>query len=360
MNTAPCGFVAFRDDGTMIEVNQTLAEMLEYERVALAGWHIEKIFPPGGRIFYHTYLFPMLKVQGRVDEIYAALRTAAGNDLPVLLNGVRREREGQFVSECVCVRMIQRHAYEDQLLQARRLAEESGAAKAKFLSMMSHDLRTPLAAIDGNAQVLESGMAGSLNDEQLDAVRGIREAAHVQLTLMNDILEFAQLESGRVQVHATTVPVAEIVQRATALVRHQMREAGLTLRTEECDANTHAVADADRLQQILLNLLTNAVKFPSRGGEITVTGEAAGERVRIHVRDTGIGIAANQLQRIFSPFVQVEPSLAGPAGARGVGLGLAISRDLARAMSGDVTAQSTPGEGSTFTIDLPAGAPVPA
>ncbi|HEX6178080.1 MAG TPA: PAS domain-containing protein, partial [Thermoanaerobaculia bacterium] len=136
MNTAPCGFVAFRDDGTMIEVNQTLAEMLEYERVALAGWHIEKIFPPGGRIFYHTYLFPMLKVQGRVDEIYAALRTAAGNDLPVLLNGVRREREGQFVSECVCVRMIQRHAYEDQLLQARRLAEESGAAKAKFLSMM--------------------------------------------------------------------------------------------------------------------------------------------------------------------------------------------------------------------------------
>ncbi|HEX6179221.1 MAG TPA: ATP-binding protein, partial [Thermoanaerobaculia bacterium] len=199
-----------------------------------------------------------------------------------------------------------------------------------------------------------------LNDEQLDAVRGIREAARVQLTLMNDILEFAQLESGRVQVHATTVPVAEIVQRATALVRHQMREAGLTLRTEECDANTHAVADADRLQQILLNLLTNAVKFTSRGGEITVTCEAAGERVRIHVRDTGIGIAANQLQRIFSPFVQVEPSLAGPAGARGVGLGLAISRDLARAMSGDVTAQSTPGEGSTFTIDLPAGAPVPA
>src|SRR4051812_7774431 len=124
MNTAPCGFVAFGDDGTIAELNQTLAEMLGYSRVELLGWHVDKILPPGGRIFYHTYLFPLLKVQEIVEEIYLALRTKDGADVPVLLNGARRQHDGRFISDCVCLRMIQRHAYEDQLLQARRLAEE--------------------------------------------------------------------------------------------------------------------------------------------------------------------------------------------------------------------------------------------
>ena len=124
--------------------------------------------PPGGRIFYHTYLFPLLKVQDLVEEVYLALRTKDGRDVPVLLNGARRQRGGRVVSDCVCLRMMQRHEYEDQLLQARRLAEESNAAKAKFLSMMSHDLRTPLTAIDGNAQLLAAGEYGPLTAEQLE------------------------------------------------------------------------------------------------------------------------------------------------------------------------------------------------
>src|SRR3954453_2586774 len=157
MNTAPCGFAAFSDDGTIVEINHPLAEILGYKRVEVAGWHIDKILPPGGRIFYHTYLFPLLKVQSEVEEVYLALHTKDGTDIPVLLNAVRPEIDGVFVSECICLRMLQRHAYEDQLLHARRLAEESNAAKAKFLSMMSHDLRTPLTTIYGNAQmVMES------------------------------------------------------------------------------------------------------------------------------------------------------------------------------------------------------------
>jgi PAS domain S-box-containing protein len=355
MSDAPCGFVAFADDGTIVEVNRTLAEMLGYSRVELPGWHMDKLLPPGGRIFYQTYLFPMLKVQERVEEVYLALRAKDGGDVPVLLSAARRERDGRFVSDCVCLRMIQRHEYEAQLLEARRLAEQSSAAKAKFLSMMSHDLRAPLTAIAGNAQLLASADFGPLTAEQRQAVEDIREACRMQMTLINDILEFARLESGRVEVQLRPVAVAEAIVRALALIRLQAAEAGLSLNTSGCEGTAAVMADPQRLQQILLNLLTNAVKFTPAGGEIAVSCESAGDRVRISVRDTGIGIAADDLPRIFSPFIQISvlpvPQL--PA-AHGVGLGLAISRDLARAMHGDVTADSAPGTGSVFTIDLPA------
>ncbi|MEA2569767.1 MAG: hypothetical protein QOI24_1768 [Acidobacteriota bacterium] len=354
MNTAPCGFVSFRDDGTVVEVNETLAELLHYPRLDLLGWHIDKILPPGGRIFHHTYLLPLLKVQGRVDEIYLALRTKDGVDIPVLLNGARKERDGVFVNDCVCLRMIQRHEYEDQLLQARRLAEESSEAKAKFLSMMSHDLRTPLTAIYGNADLLAAGAFGPLDEEQEDAVRTIREACRTQMTMISDILDFARMEASGVQMQPAAVPVTEAISRAEKLIRVQVDEAELRLTTTDCGDAIAVLADPNRLQQILLNLLTNAVKFTPPRGVIAVSCETDGNRVRIRVRDTGIGVPPEQLARIFSPFVQLDSTGTRAARSGGVGLGLAISRDLARAMGGDVTAESTPGAGSVFTIDLPA------
>jgi PAS domain S-box-containing protein len=130
LNTAPCGFVSFADDGTIVDINQTLTDMLGYPRVELLGWHMEKILPPGGRIFYHTHVFPLLKMHGTVDEVYLPLRTRDGRDLPMLLNGVRRERDHRVLNDCVVLRMLQRHEYEDQLLQARRIAEQANAAKA--------------------------------------------------------------------------------------------------------------------------------------------------------------------------------------------------------------------------------------
>jgi PAS domain S-box-containing protein len=350
MDAAPCGFVAFADDGTLVEVNRTLAEMLGYPRVELLGWHIDKLLPPGGRIFYQTYLFPMLKVQERVEEIYLALRCRDGTDVPVLLNGVRRERDGRVVNDCICVRMIQRHEYEAQLLQARRLAEAADEARAKFLSMMSHDLRTPLTTIHGNAQLLAA--EGTLTDEQAESVHAIREASRMQMALINDILEFARLDSGRLDVRPREITVADAVARAHMLVRVQAIDAGLNLAIAECGDGVSVVADPDRLQQILLNLLTNAIKFTPRGGLVAVDCQPDDGLVRIRIRDTGIGIPSDHLQRIFSPFVQLA-AIPGTS-SRGVGLGLAISRELARAMHGDVTADSTPGAGSIFTIELPA------
>ncbi|HET8798858.1 MAG TPA: HAMP domain-containing sensor histidine kinase, partial [Thermoanaerobaculia bacterium] len=208
----------------------------------------------------------------------------------------------------------------------------------------------PLSAISGYAALLASGMNGPLSDEQQHSVERIRLASRELLRLINDILSFSQLDSGRVEVRMETMPVASAVERADALIRLRIEEAGLSFRAHDCE-EAEIVADPDRLQQVLLNLLTNAVKFTPSGGAISIGCERAGDRVRIHVRDTGIGIAPEQLGRIFEPFVQLDPG-AVQRGERGVGLGLAISRELTQAMDGDLTAVSAPGAGSTFTIDL--------
>jgi PAS domain S-box-containing protein len=357
LNSAPCGFVTFDDDGTLIEVNNPLCDMVRYSRVELLGWHVEKILPAGGRIFYHTHLFPLLKLKGRVEEIYLALRSRDGADIPVLLNGVRQEVDGQNRYVCVIVRMIQRHQYEEQLLAARRLAEEANAAKAKFLSMVSHDLRTPLTTISGNAALLLAGALGTLTPQQIEGVETIKGASGVLASMLNDILDFAQLESGRVKVRSTQVTVMQALARAEALMRSQMADASLHFSLEGCDSNAAVLADPTKLQQILLNLLTNAIKFTPAGGSVTLRCRTGRDRVLIEVQDSGIGIAPDDCAKIFQPFIQLEQNEVGGvalASHKGVGLGLAISKELAEAMDGSLSVQSVPGEGSRFIIDLPA------
>ena len=325
-----------------------MAELLGYTRLELTGWHFQKMLPPGGRIFYQTHVFPILKMHGGADEIYIALRTKNGVDIPMLMNAVRRERDGAApVNDCVFVRMIQRHQYEDQLLQARRLAEQANEARARFLSMMSHDLRTPLTSITGHASLLAGGMYGPLTANQSDGVTRIRDAAQELLRMINDILNFAKLESGHVDMKVIPVAVRDAVARAESLVRVRLEEERLAFETT-CDGG-EVLADPDRLQQALLNLLTNAIKFTPAGGRITVSCARDGDRVLLRVHDTGIGIPPDQLQRVFEPFVQLDSTRAD-----GVGLGLAISRELTRAMGGELTVESTPGDGATFTIALPA------
>ncbi len=287
-------------------------------------------------------------MHGVAEELYVALRAKDGTDVPMLMNGARRERDGVTVNDCVFVRMIQRHQYEDQLLQARRLAEQANDARAKFLSMMSHDLRSPLTSITGHASLLAAGMHGPLTDEQREGLARIREAGQELLRMINDILNFAKLESGRVVVHLSQIRVADAVTRAASLVHVRIAEEGLAFEAQDCDGE-EVLADPDRLQQVLLNLLTNAIKFTPAGGRISVSCGRHGERVLLRVHDTGIGSPADQLQRVFEPFVQLDATRAD-----GVGLGLAISRDLARAMGGELTVESAPGEGSTFTVALPA------
>ena len=233
---------------------------------------------------------------------------------------------------------------------ARADAEAANQAKSGFLAMMSHELRTPLNAIGGYAELMEMGIRGPVTSAQSDDLRRIQTSQRHLLGLINEVLNYAKLETGTVHFEIADVRAREALVAAESLVAPQARAKGLALSLGECPPTLAIRADAEKLRQILVNLLSNAVKFTDPGGRIDMTCEARDDRVLLHVRDSGIGIAPDKLDTIFDPFVQVRADLTRPH--EGTGLGLAISRDLARGMDGDLTVESSPGVGSTFTLTL--------
>ncbi|HEY4218948.1 MAG TPA: PAS domain S-box protein [Gemmatimonadaceae bacterium] len=239
--------------------------------------------------------------------------------------------------------------------EARAKADEANRAKSEFLASMSHELRTPLNAIAGYAELIDLGLRGAVTDEQrLDLQRIKRSQQHL-LRIINDILNYSRIEAGRTNYSFGQVKIHEVLDAVTTMITPQAQAKQLEFTVTPCDEHVVVCADKARVEQILLNLLANAVKFTSAGRvDVTCSVEPLGD-VAITVSDTGLGIPDDQLERIFEPFVQVGRSLTHSAD--GTGLGLAISRDLARGMSGDIQAQSELGRGSTFTLTLPRWAP---
>ena len=240
--------------------------------------------------------------------------------------------------------------------QARREAEAANAAKAIFLTTMSHELRTPLNAVSGYVDLLEMGVRGPITDAQREDLRRIRRASQHLLALINDILNYARLEAGKIEIHLSTVTLADALSEMEALIAPQLESKGVRYEYRACDASVRVRADREKLDQILLNLVGNAVKFTDAGGSITLHCAQADGRAQVIVADTGRGIPRGKLESIFDPFVQVDRHLT-PERQQGVGLGLAISRDLARAMHGDITVQSDMGKGATFVLWLPLAEP---
>jgi signal transduction histidine kinase len=237
--------------------------------------------------------------------------------------------------------------------EARRAAEAANADKMRFLAAMSHELRTPLNAIGGHVELMELGVHGPLTEPQRAALDRIQRNQRHLLLLINDVLNFAKLEAGRVEYDVADVRLADVVVEVLAMVDAQIARRDITTAVRIAP-DLVARADRDKVGQILLNLLSNAIKFTDPGGEIVIdspTRPDMGEpSVFIRVADTGCGIPRDRQDAIFEPFVQAHRSLSRPT--EGTGLGLAISRDLARGMGGRLRVRSIEGEGASFTLQL--------
>ena len=244
-----------------------------------------------------------------------------------------------------------RRDLEGELRDALRAAQGANRAKSDFLTVMSHELRTPLNAIGGHVQLIQLGILGPVTDKQKEALERVRRAESHLLGLINDVLNFAKIEAGHVQLELEPTTIGVLFDGMDALIEPQVKTKGLSYaRSKECD-HLRITADLDKARQVLLNLLSNAVKFTESGGHITVQCREVDKGVAIDVVDTGVGVAPESLASIFEPFVQVRPDYT--ARNEGTGLGLAISRDLERAMHGELSATSEVGKGSTFTLTLP-------
>jgi len=320
---------------------------------------------------------PLVIPDTRADPVYRdvptvqSLGVAAYVGIPILINGhvigafcaidvvphPWNDFEITALKElaAVAVSEITLRATRAEVERARADADAANRAKSDFLAAMSHDLRTPLNAIGGYAQLIEMGVQGPVTDGQRDsALRIVRAQRHL-LTLIDDILQFAKTESGQIALEMGPVSLPDVCTAVDSLVGPQASERGIAFSCDLDDASSGrpmtAVADFERVVQILVNLSTNAIKFTESGGHVTVNGRRSGSWIEIAVRDNGRGIAPEHIEKIFQPFVQV--SGAANTGA-GVGLGLATSRKLARRMGGDILVESAPGVGSTFTLHLPA------
>ena len=422
LNEAPCGYLSFADDGTLLSVNRTLLRLLGYSAEDLVGRSVETILPVGSRIFYQTHFFPIVRLHGRADEIFLLVRDRAGDDLAFLTNAVRRERDGVYITECVLMRVIERRKFEDALLRAKKdaedarasaeahqreteiangllelqavelelsqhslqkqaeelalqsdalqslnnelldrttelegqrsLAEEANMAKSAFLAVMSHELRTPLNAIGGYVQLLEMEIQGPITAAQADALARVSRSQRHLLRLINDVLNLARVEAGRLEYTLQCLDVKEVLSAVLPMVEPQLASHMLAFESRIAPG-IEAYADRDKTEQILLNLLSNAVKFTEPGGRVSIAADRDpddSDRVRIHVSDTGIGVPTHRLEQMFEPFAQMDTS--HTRRAEGTGLGLTISRDLALGMGGDITVLSEVGKGSTFTLSL--------
>ena len=264
---------------------------------------------------------------------------------------VLRDEAGVPVSwQGYMVDVTQQVESEEALRIALDQAREAGRLKDVFLSTISHELRTPLTGIIGYAHLLLDGYSGPLTADQERDVSQISASGEHLLGLIAEILDISRMESGTITLHPEVVSVREAVAHAIAVTQPLAVSAGLTLGWDAAEGLPPVVADPGRVQQVLVNLIGNAIKF-TKEGSVGVDAQVDGTRVAIRVADTGIGIAPEHLELVFEPFRQVDDALTRQRG--GTGLGLAISRRLARMMGGDVTVESTLGRGSTFTLWLP-------
>ena len=247
--------------------------------------------------------------------------------------------------------LVERSMHEGRLSEARHLAEVANDAKMRFLATMSHELRTPLNAIAGYAELMLMELHGPVTPQQRADLERIDRSQRYLLSLINDILNFAKIESGQVSFNVKPFPIERVLKELDSFIAPQIAEKNVRYTCHVQDPECMVCADEEKTQQIMLNLLSNACKFTPRDGSIVVTCTTQEKRVCVQISDSGPGVPREKRDTIFEPFVQLDRGLTKTM--QGTGLGLSISRDLARKMGGDLWADDAPAGGARFTLTLP-------
>jgi PAS domain S-box-containing protein len=376
---AACGLLLSDAKGTILRVNATARDWLGYTEEELVGrLRVLDLLPVGARLFHHTHCLPILQVQGSVAEIQVSLRRRDQQRLPMLINIVRREEAGEIYDQWALFKSADRHAYERELLAARKAAEAELEArldaerrlqalnaqlsaadqrKDEFLATLSHELRNPLAPMRSAVDVLKLKFGRGADERLLLALD--RQLRHMT-RLVDDLMDVSRITQGRMRLRRAPVELAALVRSAAHDMAATMEAARHTLRLSIAEAPVMVEGDATRLAQVVINLLTNAAKYTPEGGLIELHLACHPEVAEIRVRDNGIGIPAASLATVFEMFSQLEPALERARG--GLGIGLALVRGIVALHGGSIHADSAgPGKGSEFTVRLPlvAGAACP-
>jgi PAS domain S-box-containing protein len=295
-------------------------------------------------------------VPERSSGIERAYRTKAGQLIPVLFSSAQLRSGLGLLEGFVCLGqdMTERKRAQEELVRTRDAAEQANRSKSTFLANMSHELRTPLNAIIGYSQMLQEDCDGAASSFRPDLEK-IERSGHMLLGLINDILDISKIEAGRTEVRVETIDIAPVLEEVRNTMLPMALKCGNQLEVACPEEARQASADLAKFRQSLLNLVNNACKF-TENGRVTVTVENIREGPRpfvaVRVADTGIGISREHLSRLFQPFSQVDGSATRKYG--GTGLGLAISKKFCQMMGGDILVESEPGQGSRFSILLPA------
>lgn len=373
---APDPYVVTDEHGTIEEANDALARLLGVPVENLVGKSLDSFIDPSAQRDLYTRLCQLSDVEkvdvalevkahsGRVIPVEATLSVVeSGLDGRQAFCWLLRDMSGRQETEdsmralnrSLNARVAQRTRELELALEgeqsARKDAEAANRIKTELFARLSHEFRTPLHAVSGYLEILQQNIHGALTKEQRRDLDRIHQAQEHLMALVNMILDFAKLEAGPIELSMAEIPIEETLLGAEALVFPQFAKKKVTYTHRAGDPSLTVFADREKVQQILVNLLANAMKFTPAGGSVDLDWRIEDESLLIRVLDTGPGIPPEKIEQIFEPFVQLRSPGSLPTG--GTGLGLPISRDLARAMGGDIRAASQEGSGSTFTVTLP-------
>jgi PAS domain S-box-containing protein len=360
-DNAPTGYHSLDSEGRFIKINQTELSWLGYREEEMMGRPFLDFVTVQS---IHTFQrnFPVFKQRGWINNLEFEMIRKDGSTFPVLVNATAiRDSQGNYLmSRSTVIDNTDRKKAEIALLISRdelRIAyaalEKASRAKDEFLANMSHELRTPLNGILGMSEILLEGLRGPLNERQKKLVHAIDDSGRHLLSLINDILDLSKIEAGQMEIHPEPVSVNNVCLESLAFVRESAVKKGLIIDFQPDPVVTTILADKRNLKQILINLLNNAVKFTPSSGKVilAVRANQARDAIDLSVSDTGIGISAADLQRLFQPFTQVDSSLTRQH--EGTGLGLALVKRLTEQHGGGISVTSEEGQGSCFTVSLP-------